>query len=222
MAEADIRVELREKTGHHTAKVLRRGGRVPAIFYAHDEDSISLSVNAKELERIVHSEVNILNVIFPDGNTRKSVLREIQKDPVTDNVIHVDIMGIKLTEKIRMTIPIFLRGTPAGVKEGGILEHLLREVEVEGLPLDIPEHLEADVSELNIGDVITLENVPVEKVRIVTEIHHAVANVIHPKVVKEEEVVEEGVVEEEVEAAEEGEKAKEEKEAGSEKEEPSE
>ena len=96
MAEADITVELREKTGHHTAKALRRIGRVPAIFYAHDEDSVPLSVGSKELERIVHSEINILNVIFPDGKARKSILREIQRDPVTDTVIHVDILGIKL------------------------------------------------------------------------------------------------------------------------------
>jgi large subunit ribosomal protein L25 len=135
------------------------------------------------------------------------VFREIQRDPVTDDIIHVDIMGIQLTEKIRLSIPVLLIGTPAGVKEGGILEHLLREVEVEGLPLDIPEHIEVDVTGLNIGDVITLEHLSVDKVQIVTEIHHAVANVIHPKVVKEE--VEE--VEEEV--PEEGEEMEEEKEA---------
>ena len=206
MSEANIHVELRDKTGHHTAKALRRNGRVPAIFYAHEEDSTPLSMNAKELERIVHSEVNILNVIFPDGKARKSVFREIQKDPVTDSVIHVDIMGIKLTEKIKLTIPLFLVGTPRGVKEGGILEHLLREIEVEGLPLEIPEHIEVDVSELEIGDVITLENVSVDKVRIVTEIHHAIANVVHPKVIKEIEIEEEVLVEgEEVEEVKEGE-----------------
>lgn len=201
MAEAEITVEFREKTRQHTAKALRRNGRVPAIFYAHDEDSVPLSVGAKALERIVHSEINILNVIFPDGKVRKSILREIQQDPVTDTVIHVDILGIKLTEKIRLTIPIYLIGAPVGVKEGGILEHLLREVEVEGLPLDIPEHIEVNVSDLEIGDVITLERVSIDKVKIITEIHHAVANVIHPKVVKE--VVEEIEEEVEEEAAEE-------------------
>ena len=208
MSEADIQVELREKTGHHTAKALRRSGRIPAIFYAHDEDSVPISMDAKEIERIAHSEINILNVIFPDGKTRESVFREIQRDPVTDDIIHVDIMGIELTEKIKLSIPIFLVGTPVGVKEGGILEHLLREVEVEGLPLDIPEHIEVDVSGLNIGDVVTLEHLSVDKFRIVTMIHHAVANVIHPKVVKEVEVEEE--------VLEEGEEMEEEKEAASE------
>jgi len=214
MAETDLHVELRKKTGHLSAKELRRNGRVPAIFYAHDEDSVPLSVDAKEFQRLLHSKVNVLNVIFPDGKPKKSILREIQRDPVTDTIIHVDIMGIKLTEKVRLTIPILLTGAPAGVKEGGILEHLLREVEVEGLPLDIPEHIEVDVSGLNIGDVITLESISVDKFRIVPEIHHALANVIHPKVVKEEveveeEVEEEAVIEGEEEKAEREEKREE-------------
>ena len=196
MAVGDIKVELREKTGHHTAKELRKAGRIPAIFYANDEDSRPLSVGAVALKRLIQSDMNILNVIFPDGKVRKSIFREIQRDPVTDALIHIDIMGIKLTEKVRLSIPIVLTGVPEGVKEGGILEHLIREVEVEGLPLDIPEHLEVDVSELKIGDVITLEALEAEKFRFVTEINHAVANVIHPKVIKEE------VVEEEVEVAE--------------------
>lgn len=200
MSVGDIKVELREKTGHHTAKELRKAGRVPAIFYTHDEDSRPLSVDVVALKRLIQSEINVLNVIFPDGKVRKSIFREIQRDPVTDAPIHIDIMGIKLTEKVRLSIPLVLNGVSVGVKEGGILEHLIREVEVEGLPLDLPEHLEVDVSELDIGDVITLEALKAEKFRFVTDIHHAVATVIHPKVIKED------VVEEEVEV-EEGEEA---------------
>lgn len=202
MSEEDLHVEFRKKTGHQTAKLLRQNGKVPAIFYYHNEDSVPMSVDEKDLQRLVHSEVNILNVIFPGGKTRKSVFREIQRDPVTDTIIHVDIMGVKLTEKVRLTIPILLKGNPVGVKEGGILEHLLREVTVEGLPLEIPEHIEVDVSGLNIGDVITLEDIAIDKVKLITEIHHAVANVVHPKVVKEVVVEEEAELEEEAEAEE--------------------
>ncbi|MFH1942675.1 MAG: 50S ribosomal protein L25 [bacterium] len=213
MAEADLHVELREKTGPQIAKTLRRSGRVPGIFYFHNVDSIPLSVDEKELQRLANSEINIINVFFPDGKSQKSILREVQKDPVTDALIHVDIMGIDLTEKVRLSIPVILVGTPVGVKEGGILEHLVREVTVEGLPLDIPEHIEVDVSGLNIGDVITLETIPAEKFRFVTEIHHGIVHVIHPKVVKEEaEIVAEAEVGAEDEAAgsdKEGEKEKE-------------
>ncbi len=211
MSEADLRIELREKTGHQTAKRLRKSGLVPGLFYAQGEDSIPFSVKVKDLQRLLHSEVNVINIVFPDGKIKKSIVREVQRDPVTDAVLHIDVMGIKLTEKIHMTIPLVLTGTPVGVKEGGILEHLLREVEVEGLPLDIPDHIEVDVSDLKIGDVLTLENVSVEKIKILTEPHHAVANVIHPKVTKvEAEVsVEEGAVSEEEEEKEKTESASE-------------
>jgi len=198
MSQADLKVELRENTGHTSAKALRQSGRVPSIYYFHNDAPIPLSLDAKQLKRIVNSEINILNVVFPDGKAKKSVFREIQKDPVTDNIIHVDLMGIKLTEKVRLTIPILLKGTPIGVKDqGGILEHLLREVMVEGLPLEIPDHIEMDVSHLNIGDVVILGDLTVEKIRFVTEIHHAVAHVVHPKVVIEE--TEEEEIEEELE-----------------------
>lgn len=213
MAEASLQVELREKTGHHTSKTLRREGRVPAIFYYHNDKTIPLSVDAKALQKLAQSEVNIIDLVFPDGKIRKSIFREIQRDPVTDMIIHLDIMGIKLTEKVKLSIPIILTGTAAGVKEGGILEHLLREVTVEGLPLDIPEHIEVDVSEMVIGDVVTLEDIPEDKFKFVTEIHHAVANVIHPRVIEEE-------VEEEELEGEEGveEEGAEEEEAGEDKE----
>ena len=200
MPEADLHVELREKTGPRTAKDLRQNGKIPGIFYYHNEDNVPMSVEEKELQRLLHRGINILNVIFPGGKTRKSVVREIQRDPVNDAIVHVDIMGIKLTEEVKLSIPVLLKGIPIGVKdEGGILEHLLREVEVEGLPLEIPEHIEVDVSGLNIGDVITLEDITIDKVKIITEIHHAVANVVHPKVVKEVIEEEEAELEEEAE-----------------------
>jgi large subunit ribosomal protein L25 len=196
MSEADVKCQIRNQENQPKVKILRKQGIVPGIFYAHNEDSIPISVDAKQIQQLINREVNILNVIFPDGKTRKSIIRDIQRDPVTDAIIHLDFLGIKLTEKIKITIPIVLKGTPVGVKEGGILEHLLREVEVEGLPLDIPEHIEVDVSELNIGDSIKLQDINVEKIVFSTEIHHAVANVIHPKVITIEEEVAEEVLEE--------------------------
>jgi len=196
MPEAELHAELREKIGHNTSKALRREGRVPGIFYTHDEDCVSFHVGEVELNRVLHSDVNVINLIFSNKDPRKSIFREVQKDPVTDAVLHVDLLGIKLTEKVRLTIPVILVGAPLGVKEGGILEHLLRGVEVEGLPLEIPEYIEVDVSQLQIGDVITLESIPTEdKFRFVTDIHHAVANVIQPKVVEEAVVEGEEVAE---------------------------
>ncbi|MFC1570035.1 50S ribosomal protein L25, partial [bacterium] len=139
---------------------------------------------------------------------KKAVVRELQKDPVTDALLHIDFMGIKLDEKIKIAIPVLLTGIPVGVTlQAGILEHPLREVEVEGLPLDIPEHIEIDVSEMEIGDVKTLEDVVTEeKYRLVTDLSHPVAIVAHAKVAKvlEEEEGEGEEGEEGEEGAEEG------------------
>ena len=157
-----------------------------------------------KLSRLLHQEVNILNIVFPDGKTKKSIIRDLQKDPVTDQLLHIDFLGIKLDEKIKMTIPIILAGTPVGVKlEGGILEHPLREVEVEGYPLDIPEHLEVDVSEMALGDVMTLEGLKHEKYQFVTDVSHPIAIVVQPKAAKAvaEEIVEEQVTESEEETS---------------------
>lgn len=208
MSEATLHAELRKNTGSRFVKSLRKTGRVPAIYYAHGEKSKSLSVEMKELVRLLGKQVNIVNMALPDGKDYKCIIKEVQRDPVTDEPLHADIMGIKLTEKIRISIPVILKGSPVGVREGGILEHALREVEVEGLPLDIPEQLELDISEMKIGDVLTLADKPIEKVRFVTDEHHPVAHVFLPKVAQfEEEAVE---VEEGLEGVEEGAEAAEE------------
>jgi len=194
MSEAELHVESRALSGGAGIKAMRRAGQVPGIFYANDKDTVLFSVDAKTLKRLLLQNINILDVTLPDGAAEKCIVREVQKDPVTEAITHVDLMGIKLTEKVRLTIPIMLKGIPVGVKtDGGILEHHLREVEVEGLPLDIPEKLEIDVTELRIGQSVSLKDIPAEKFRFILDTHHSVANVIHPKVVKEAEPAEAAV-----------------------------
>ncbi len=201
MSEVTLQVELRNARGHQGAKALRKKDRLPGIFYAHGEDPVLLSVDPKEFQKLLQQDANILNVVFPDGKSRKSILKEIQKNPVSDVPIHVDIMGIKMSEKIRITIPIVFKGTSIGVREGGVLEHALREVEVEGFPLDIPDHLSVDVTDLKIGDSISLESLADEKFKFMIDAHHPVAHVSMPKAVKSaampgEEEAAEGAAEE--------------------------
>jgi large subunit ribosomal protein L25 len=186
MPEVQLHVAAREKTGHQGAKTLRNAGQVPAVFYARNEVTVPLSVDAREFQAVLHREANIMDVIFPNGTVRKSIIRGIQRDPVSDALVHVDLMGISLTEKVRLSIPVILKGSPVGVKNGGVLEQLLRMVEVEGLPLDLPEHIEFAVDHLDIGDTISLETAVADKFRFITDVHHVVANVVQPKVVKAE------------------------------------
>jgi len=222
MAVNKLNVTTRDQNKENAPKRLRKEGRVPGIFYAKGEDSVPISVDMLEMERLLHKEVTIIDVKFSDGKSRKAILREIQRDPVRETLVHIDIMGIKLNEEITLEIPINLQGTPVGVREeGGIVNHLLRKVEVKGLPEDIPEHIEVDISELKVGDVITLEDVPEDKFTFELEKNHGVANVIMPKIeeilVEEEEEEEEVLEGEEVPEGEEGEEAKEgaKKESGS-------
>lgn len=184
MSEVTLQVELRGARGIQSAKALRKKDRLPGIFYAHGEDPILLSVDPKEFQKLLLKDANIVDVVFPDGKSRKSILKEVQKHPISDTPIHVDIMGIKMSEKIRITIPVVFKGTPVGVREGGVLEHALRDVEVEGLPLDIPDHLTVDVTNLKIGDSIALETLVDEKFKFMIDVHHPVAHVSMPKAVK--------------------------------------
>ncbi|MBN1780421.1 50S ribosomal protein L25 [bacterium] len=197
MSEAQLQVQIREGAGKQKAKTLRKEGQIPAIYYAHDQEAISLSVDGYTFERILQKEINIIDIVFPDGKTKKSIVRDLQKDPVTNELLHADFLGIKLDEEINMMIPVILKGVPVGVKlQDGILEHPMREAEVIGFPLDIPEHIEVDVSEMEIGDVLTLEKIPVGKFRFATELNHPVAIVVQAKAAKvtAEEGAEEGEI----------------------------
>ncbi len=202
MSEANLNVELRSDA-KIKASVLRRQGRVPGIYYAHDQENIQITTDTKELSRLMHREVTVLNMVIKDGDVKKTIIRDIQVDPVTEVPVHIDLLGIKLDEVVKLTVPVILRGTPAGVKEGGILEQLLREIELEGLPLDIPEHVEFDVSELMIGDAVNLDEISSDKFKVVTERNHPIAHVLHPKLAEEEEEEVEVEGEEEAETEEE-------------------
>lgn len=185
----------REAVGKGGARSMRREGRVPGILYGHGEESIPLSVDARELQRLVHS-VSIENTIVDLSlkGTRqpfKVLIREIQRHPTREEYIHVDFFHIAMDEKISVEVPIVLKGEPTGVRnKGGILDHQLRELEVYCLPAEIPERIEVDVSELDIGDAIHVRDLAVpEGVEIEADPDRAVAAVLAPAVVPIEEEV---------------------------------
>jgi large subunit ribosomal protein L25 len=185
----------REAVGKGGARSMRREGRVPGILYGHGEESIPLSVDARELQRLVHS-VSIENTIVDLSlkGTRqpyKVLIREIQRHPTREEYIHVDFFHIAMDEKISVEVPIVLNGEPTGVRnKGGILDHQLRELEVYCLPAEIPERIEVDVSELDIGDAIHVRDLAVpEGVEIEADPDRAVAAVLAPAVVPIEEEV---------------------------------
>lgn len=191
MAMHALKGARRSAVGKGVARKLRQSGSIPAVYYGRGEEPIVLTVGLKELEEvIVKSEgSNVIVDLKVDGDgtgDRKALIREIQRDPVGGHILHLDLQHISLTERITVEVPIVLTGIPIGVKDGGgILEHLLRDVEVECLPTDIPSRLEIDVSALNIGDSLHVSDLRADKVTILTEGERPIAAVVPPTVLEE-------------------------------------
>ena len=200
MAMQALKGARRSGIGKGVARKLRQTGSIPAVYYGRGEDPIVLTVVVKELEEVIlkaeGSNVIVdLKVDGDGGSDRKALIREIQRDPVGGHILHLDLQHISLTERITVEVPIVLTGIPIGVKDGGgILEHLLREVEVECLPTDIPSRLEIDVSALNIGDSLHVSDLKADRVEIRTEADRAIATVVPPTVLEEAKPAEEGAV----------------------------
>ena len=197
--EATLPAVTREKRGKNEARRLRRSGHLPAVVYGGESrEGVPIAVDPKELLRILHSEtgVNTLIGMTVDGGVASQVLvKEFQLDPVNSELLHVDFYRLALDKAITVTVPVTLLGEPAGVKQqGGLLDFVHRDVQVECMPTEIPEHIEVDVSELMIGQGVRLRDVigDVEWTP-VSDQDTLLVHVIAPKI-EEEPAEEEGEV----------------------------
>lgn len=188
-----INATKRDQLGKGGARSVRREGRVPGVLYGHGEESISLSVDARELQRLVHAvsiENTIVDLELEDARQPYKVLiREIQRHPTRDEYMHVDFFHVAMDEKISVEVPIVVVGDPIGVRQkGGILDHQLRELEVYCLPGQIPEKIEVHVSDLDIGDGLHVRDLPVpEGVEVEDDPDRSVVAVLAPAVAPVEE-----------------------------------
>jgi large subunit ribosomal protein L25 len=204
MKAVKLEARLREGTGKGYAHKLRRMGLVPAVVYGAKETSLPLELDAKTMQRFLLTQegenvIIDLEVAGAKPSLKKAVVKEIQLDPVSGRILHVDFLHISMTEKIKLHIPVHVSGISTGVKnQGGILQHILREVEVSCLPADIPEAIDLDITELAIGDSIHVRDVSLDKVEILTEPQRTLVSVIPPTVQKEAEPVVEAEEEPEV------------------------
>ncbi|HEV8524577.1 MAG TPA: 50S ribosomal protein L25 [Terriglobales bacterium] len=186
-----VSAEVRDdgSRGKNEARRLRRDGRIPAVLYGAQKPSVAIAVDPKQITRILHSETGH-NTIFDleaGGERTKAMIVDWQYDPVKGALLHVDVKRISFDERIKVKVPILLVGEAPGVKQqSGILEQVLREVEIECLPQDIPSHLDVDVSDLWSGKVIRVADLPhAAKLRFLTDANQTVAHIAH---IKEEEV----------------------------------
>jgi len=181
MSSTLINVEVRNDIGKQAAKRLRRQGRVPGVYYSGGVAPVALSVDARDLRAALAHKSSIMDVRLGSAEPVKCIIREVQWHPVYGTPVHVDFMGVKLTEKITVEVPIRLTGTAAGVKDGGTLQQLLRSLEIKCLPLDIPDAVDVDVSNLNIHDAIYVRDLPAEKFEILNEPEQMVVSVLAPR-----------------------------------------
>ena len=216
MKRLTLKAKLREKTGKGYARKLRREGMIPAILYGHHlKGSISLEVERKELKDIMshrspHEQILTLDIVNQKANKKWEVIvKSTQKNWLKGGVQHIDFLQVTRGEKLTTTVPLSFVGKTRGEKIGGIVEHLVREVEVECVPRDIPPVIEVDVTLLGIGDSLRVRDLKVSpEVKVITHLEEIVVSVISPA--REEVVVteEEKVSPEEVEVV--GEKKEEE------------
>jgi len=209
MERITINVEPRQKIGKGGARSLRREGYVPAVLYKKGSSTV-VQLNEKEISRLISrtaGEQIIVNLQFPD-ETRQAIIKDFQRDPVLGNLLHVDFQEISATETIKVAVHIVLKGEPIGVKrDKGVLQYGIREIEVECLPDRIPGHIDVDVSNLEVGQSIHVEDLrlgegikvltdPKDVIVAVTAVKEEVAapaapEVVEPEVIKKGKKVEE-------------------------------
>ena len=195
----------REKKGKEHAKKLRRDGWVPAIMYGKGEANTMLMVEAHAFEtffRKSHGENVILTLKIEGDKDKKVIVKDVQRDPVYGKLEHIDFQIVHEGEKIVASVPLVLVGTPKGVKEGGVLEQNLKEVQVRAVPSKLPPHIEFNIESLGIGDMIKVEDIKIEDVEVLEDPEEIICVIHHGR--KEEVTPEEGT--EEAPEQEEGEK----------------
>ena len=166
--DATLDAVKREGRGKNEANRLRAAGQIPAVVYGPAKDGkapegVSVSVDPKALLRILHSDsgANTLINLTLDGSESRVMVKEYQLDPVTHHLLHADFYQLAMDKAITVTVPIVLKGEPRGVKlQGGLLDFVTRDIEVQCLPTDIPEHIDVDVTELMLNQSIRVRDLP--------------------------------------------------------------
>jgi large subunit ribosomal protein L25 len=204
---ATLTVTEREPGGSRAARRLRHGGNVPGVVYGGGKDPISFQVEARALRLALQHAGAVLELKIEGGDPTPVVVKEIVRHPVAGNAVHIDLLRVRLDKPIQATVALELTGgeDAPGVKEGGVLEHVTREVTVEALPTDIPDVIEYDVSEMDIGDTVTFDQLRApEKVQLFGDPESVIATLTPPRL----QIEEEPEIEEETElVGEEGEEA---------------
>jgi len=190
----ELPVVSRSEIGKANRK-LHDKGLIPGVIYSKDVEAVPLSIDRHKFELLMRQETlsaTVLNVTLDDGaKSFDAIVKVLQVHPVSGRVEHVDLLVVDLKKVIQTHVAIEFVGESVGVKEGGILTHNILEVEIEALPTELPDHLSADITELNIGDTLHVSDLVIpESVTVLTDLQELVCSITAPSKIEEEEVVE--------------------------------
>jgi large subunit ribosomal protein L25 len=184
--QANLHASTRHVTGKGAARTLRREGKVPGVIYGHDRTPEAVTVDTSALNKMlvgISAATTIVDVAIDDRAPVKALIREIQRDSLhPGQILHLDLYEVRTDEEITLEVPVHLVGIPDGVRNfGGVLDHSLREVEIEVLPANIPEHVELDVTALTIGHSLFVRDIKVEKAKVLNDPDTPICTVVAPR-----------------------------------------
>lgn len=193
METFELITEVRTLTGKGHARKLRRAGLIPGVIYGGSDSSVSLSIDPKKLSKTLGKENVLINLTIKNGEEttgkKTAIVKEVQRDPVTQTILHVDFFEVSMDKPIEVEVPLELVGKAKGVAEsGGVLEFAMRTLTIECLPSVIPDKIQVDISSLDIGDFLTVANIKVpETIKVISEPEKMIVTVVPPMT---EEVIE--------------------------------
>ncbi|HEX2638265.1 MAG TPA: 50S ribosomal protein L25 [Gemmatimonadales bacterium] len=196
--QASLQAAIRTTTGKGAARTLRRQGKVPGVIYGHGREAEAVMIDTGALNRMlvgISAGTAIVDVAVDDRPPVKALIREIQRDAVRPSeILHLDLYEVRSDEEITLEVPVRLIGVPDGVRNfGGVLDHVLRELEIEVLPSNIPEHVDLDVTQLAIGHSLFVRDIDVPNARVLNDPDTPICTVVAPRTEEAPAPVEEAV-----------------------------
>jgi large subunit ribosomal protein L25 len=184
--EATLKAEVRDGAGKGVARKLRAQGRVPGVLYGSGVEPTSIHMSGQDLLHLFHQGASLVDLEV-DGKTHLVIPRDVQRDHLRGRYIHVDFFAVSRTEKVTLTVEVRETGEAPGVKTGGVVEHHLREIDIECMPGDVPEGIEADLSSLELGDMLRVGDLAVPQgVTILTDPDTPVISIVTPAILRTE------------------------------------
>jgi len=186
MEKVVLKASVRKNISKSSRSELRKAGKILGVYYSKHGSPIPIGVVEKEINPLVYTTETHLISLQLDGNEELDcVIKDIQFDPISDRVVHFDLLGLTSGETFQLEVPVQFHGSPVGIKEGGVLQLLLHKLEVECLPKDIPQHIDIDIQGLKLGDAIHVKDLILENLSILNPEDAVIVTVTHPKAEKE-------------------------------------